>query len=142
MFEPNKDRQRRIQAIADWYSKLADGQTVSWVEAEQQTGIRMKVENRALVHYVAFLRLKRPYKVLVGRGFIVSSRDNANEIVDDAACRVVSAIDKARHTTDHMVGRHVNEMSQDQRNRILQRQAALNTIALSGSLTRKLKAAE
>lgn len=136
MFEPNEERRANLAALMAFVATLKDGVCVSWVEVEQATGIKMNDYGRDLVR-VALARSKRPKLPLPGEGFETSSAENGLEIVQRAGRAIVSALGRARETTEQVVGLHIKEMTQERRNRLTQQQAVLATLELSASLAKR-----
>ncbi len=136
-FSPNGDRQRNIDSITRWFAGLGDGARVSWLEVEQKTGVKMTPAGRNLVRLVA-KRLHRPYRSMPGLGFETSSADNGLDIVAIKTSRAIHAISVTKRTTDTVAARHLDQMTQEARNRLLQTQATFATLQLTASLAKKL----
>ena len=138
-FTPNPQRQERLAKLRDFVDALIDGRRVSWLEVEQATGIKMDPAGQALIR-LTLKRQRRPYLSLVGLGFEVSSAHNGVPIVEAKTRRFVSALAVARETTEQVSGRHINEMTQPNKNKLLHHQAVFSTLELSASLAKKLPA--
>ncbi len=133
----NTDRRRSMDAINKWLPSIGDGQMVSWLEAEKATGVRMDNNGRALVR-ISAKRMGRPYRAVRGLGFETSSADNGMDIVAGKIGKTLRSIADTKQTTDTIVGRHIEQMTQDAKNRILQTQATFATLQLSASLAKRL----
>ena len=138
-FEPNERRQKDIEALRVYIAALADGAHVSWVEVTQASGVEMNARGKALVSLVA-KRLRRPYLSLPGDGIAMSSTTNALDIVGGKTKRFIGALAIAKETTEQVAGRHMNELPQAEKNRLMHHQAVFATLALSASLSKKLPA--
>ena len=138
VIQPNEQRRAWLKALREHITTLADGTRVSWVELEQKTGVPCgpKSPGRGLFR-IAVKRCGRRYEPLHGDGFEMSAPSNANDIVDRAVRRVGTHLTLAKDTTEIIAGRHLDEMSGDNRKRIEHQRAALSTIGLSATLARR-----
>jgi hypothetical protein len=134
-FVPNPQRQADIDTITAWMLPLPDGQRTSWLEIEQQTGVKMDDRGRKLVRHVA-RKLNRVYRAIPGYGFELSSAGNALDIAHVRNVRVRNEVDRASSTITNLLSRHGEQMTQDARNRLLQCDSFYRTLQLSASLAK------
>lgn len=140
-FAPNEKRRAELARLVEYGSTLAHGARVSWLEVEQATGVSMRDDyGRDLFREAVREKLKRRYVALPGFGIEMSSPENANEIASREIQQIGSAVDRAGKTTGLLIEQHLDKMQQDQQARLLQKQAFLATIALSGNLSKRLPA--
>ena len=64
--------------------------------------------------------------------------ENALDIVAAKARRLSGALNIAKETTSQVSGRHLDEMPQDGRNRLIQIEATFAALSISASLAKKL----
>lgn len=122
-----------------YVDKLSNGARVSWVEFEQDTGVDMNQRGRAIFRKVCET-LRRKYISMPSCGVEMSSPSNGLEIVRNSTNKALGAFGRAKETTDQVVGRHLEEMTQDSKNQILKHKSLLATLELSTSLSKKLSA--
>jgi hypothetical protein len=138
-FVPNPVRRAEFKVLLDYVSKLQAGARISWVEITQATGVAMTKSGQDLLRF-ALKRAKRPYLAIQGEGVELSSKDNALEVVASKTRRFVGALDNARETTSLVSTRHLDELPQEAKNRLLHQQAIFDTLSLSANLAKKLPA--
>lgn len=134
-FDPNEQRRADLKRLRAFVDTLGDGARVSYVEIEQATGVKMDDRGRKLMQ-LTLKRARRPPVTLPGHGYEMSSPANALEIVGAKSRRLVGALKIAQETTEHVAGRHLEEMSQEHRGKLQHHQAVFATLSLSASLAK------
>lgn len=140
VFKPNEERRERIKVLRDFIGKQSDGAKLSWLEVEQATGISMgsRSGGRDLLRE-ALARIDRAYLPLHGDGVELSSPQNGVVIVCESLRKSVRSLRRTRKKTDLVTERHLDQMSQENRNKMLRAQAILGTTELVRGLQKALK---
>ncbi len=112
------EREAQVAKLADFFSGLPDGEEVSWLRIEADTGIKMDWKGRGLARR-ALGKLKRPYAALRGEGLRLSSPENATEIMNGRFIRIDGAVKRADKTREHIVHRHFEKMPAQEQQRML-----------------------
>ena len=137
MFEANEKRRDTLARLIEFVRGCPDGATVGWLDVTQKTGVQMNDAGKALFH-LARQRAKRPAETIKGYGVKFSCVENALDIVAAKARRLSGALNIAKETTSQVSGRHLDEMPQDGRNRLIQIEATFAALSISASLAKKL----
>lgn len=109
-----------IAKIAEFFVPLPDGEDISWLRIEHETGVSMNVKGpgRSFARR-ALRRLKRPYEPVRGEGLRLSSPDNAMTIVRGRFIRIDGAVRIADRTQQELQKRHLPLMSTQDQQRML-----------------------
>lgn len=120
MFKSSQQVQKSIAILAKCYDKHADGDVVTWVDLEKESGLPMRVSGTGRIYARrALKRIRRPYETLPGVGVRLSSRDNAIIIVHGRFRRIDGAVRVAERTQKQLTDRHLEQMSTDDQRKIL-----------------------
>jgi hypothetical protein len=131
MFKANPEREAVVAKLADYLVGLPDGEEVSWLRVEADTGVKMDTLGRGAVRR-ALARLKRPYEAVRGSAIRLSSPATALAIMHDKFKRIDGAVVVAGREHRHIVDRHLAQMTNDEQKRIIMLGAffgAVRTIA-------------
>jgi len=122
MFKPsNPEREIQVAKLIAYFATFADGEEVSWIRIEHDTGYSMAIPGRGrdLVRY-ALRKLKRPYEAVRGTGVRLSAPASAVTILNGKFIRIDGAVKVAARTQNHLAKRHLEQMSgEDQRKMII-----------------------
>jgi hypothetical protein len=121
MFKSDQIRQTEISKVQIVLQALADGATISWVELEQQSGIKMHPSDAPGRNYArcAMHRLKRPYETLRGVGLRMSAPTNAITIAHGKFARIDGALRVADKTNHHLTTRHLEKMAPEEQRKLI-----------------------
>jgi hypothetical protein len=119
-FDTNDQKAKAIEAIAAFLEPLPDGDEVSWLRLEAETGISMEVEGRGRDYArVALKRIRRAKEVIPGVGFRLSAPSTALAIVGRQFGRINGAVRKAEETNKMLADRHLEQMSPPEQRQML-----------------------
>lgn len=115
------EREADIARLRDYFAGMSDGEYVSWLRIESETGISMRFGGHGRGDVRRALRkLKRPYEAIRGDGVKLSAPDNAINIVRGRFVRIDGAVRVADRVQQQLRERHLDQMSvQDQRTMIM-----------------------
>lgn len=130
MFRSNPQNSADAAALTIVLEEASHGATLSWVELEQQTGVKMDRRGRALAVRMV-RRLGREYEALPATGIRLSSPDNALLIAEHANHKIVRAINGASRVASRLVTLHAAEMNDDDRQRLIRNRGLLGALQAS-----------
>lgn len=119
--QSNQEKQKQVAQLAQFFADRGDGEEISWMRIEAETGIPMRSRDvgRQLAR-LALRRIRRPYETLRGVGVRLSAPDNSITIVRGRFCRIDGAVRAADRTQKELSRRHLEQMSpQDQQRMIV-----------------------
>lgn len=119
-FQSNQEKQAKVAKLAAFFGTFQDGEELSWMRIESDTGIRMRPSDvgRACVR-LALRRLKRPYETLRGQGVRLSAPGSAITIVRGRFCRIDGAVRAADRTQRELSKRHLEQMTSADQQRMI-----------------------
>jgi hypothetical protein len=137
-FETNEQRRKDIAALRPYLETAADGAILDWLTIQKETGVdtRDGQEGRRLVTLVLD-RIGRPYLSLPGTGVEMSSAENGLSIVEKKSRGLVNSLKRARETSERVTGRHLEQMTTVDRQKLVHHNAVYATLALSTSLSQR-----
>lgn len=100
----------KIQKLKDYFESQADGDELSWMRIESDTGVTMDYRGKGLARS-ALRKLRRPYEALRGHGLKMSSPDSAITIMGGKFVRIDAAVRRADRTRACLQDRHLVQMS-------------------------------
>ena len=116
-----------VARLALFFAGLPDGEEVSWVRTEYETGIKMDTKGRNLARR-GLARAKRPYLTLRGVGVRLSAPETALEIMGGQFVRIDNGVRRAERTRDILAARHLEQMGVRAKERTLMLGAFFGTI--------------
>lgn len=121
MFKSIPERETQVAKLADYFTGQPDGEYVSWLRIESETGFSMAVSGTGREDVRrALRRIKRPYEAVRAEGIRLSSPENAVLIVKQRFTRIDGAVRVADRTQGQLRERHLDAMSpEDQRTMIM-----------------------
>jgi hypothetical protein len=137
-FRTNPQNAIDADAIAALLDATADGATLSWLEIEQKTGVKMNYRGKDLVRRV-IRRADRAHASIPGSGIRLSCPESSVEIVENAVHRIVGAMGTASRTTRVVLDRHGKDMSDEDRQKLIRVHGTLGAVkALTNDSVRML----
>lgn len=132
-----QENQKARAVLQSYFERQADGETLSWLDIEQATGVKMDPPGRNRVR-VVLNSLKRPFESIRGSGIRLSSPNTINTIVAGRGKSVGNAIKRWSKTIKHGTVRHLSAMEGDDKDRLIN--AASFAGALEGVMSNATKA--
>ena len=138
MFRSNPQNSADAAAITIVLEEAPHGATLTWLDFEQHTGVKMDRRGRALAVRMV-RRLGREYEALPATGIRLSSPDNALLIAEHANHKIGRAINGAARVTARLAELHAAEMTEDDRARLIRNRGFLGALrASAGDAVRML----
>ena len=129
--EKKAEVQLALEKLGDLINRTPDGTTLSWVEIEQKTGVKMDQHGRHLFHR-ARAKAGREHLPLRGSGVVLSEPKNAVDVVRLRDRRIAGAARRANRADARIQHRHIQELNPQDREEVLMR-SALRGALISGS---------
>lgn len=106
------EREASVAKLADYFAGMQDGEFISWLRIEADTGQPMVLTGpgRNDVRR-ALRRIKRPYEAVRGEGVRLSAPENAMTIVRGRFVRIDGAVRIADRTQRQLQERHLDKMN-------------------------------
>jgi hypothetical protein len=119
-FESSPERQVQMTKLAEYFGKQPDGEELSWLRIESETGISMKPRGhgRPLV-WKTLRRINRPYEAVIGEAIRLSAPNTALTIVRNRFIRIDGAVRNADKTQRILQDRHLNQMTADEQRKMI-----------------------
>lgn len=112
------EKESQVARVKEFFAVLADGEEVSWMRVEHDSGVKMDYAGRALAR-LALKRLRRPYEAIRGTGIRLSSATNAVTILAGRFARVETAIQKTDRVREALETRHFAQMNEGDQKKML-----------------------
>jgi len=113
------EKEAQAARLKDFFGALPDGEEVSWMRVEHDSGVKMDYAGRSMAR-LALKRLRRPYEAIKGTGLRMSSAGNSVTILAGRFARVETAIQKTDRVREALETRHFAQMSEvDQKKMLL-----------------------
>jgi hypothetical protein len=104
------EREEQVSQLKTYFAEQADGEDLSWLRIEADTGIKMNALGRDLVRN-ALKKLRRPYEAVRGEGVRLSSPDNTMTIMKGRFARIDNSVRRADRTRHQLSERHLEQLS-------------------------------
>lgn len=116
----NEAKAKAIEALSAYLEPLPDGEEVSWLRLEAETGVSMDVAGKGRDYArVALRRIRRAREVIPGVGFRLSEPSTALSIIGRQFSRINGAVRKAEETNKVLSDRHLEQMSSTEQRQMI-----------------------
>lgn len=117
-FKSIQDTEVKVQTLKEYFEAQPDGDELSWMRIEADTGIAMDLRGKGLAR-TALKKLRRPYEALRGQGLRLSSPESAIVIMGGKFGRIDNAVRRADRTRACLQDRHLAQMNQRDQSKML-----------------------
>jgi len=120
MFQSIPQTQEKIGKLARYLEAQKDGDELTFVQIEQETGITMGVRTagRDLLRR-ALRKVARPYEAIRATGIRLSAPTTAMTVLRGRVVRIDGAVRVAARTQRQLQERHLEQMSSDDQRKML-----------------------
>ena len=94
-FESNAQRQATVATLTAHITGLAHGSVVTFLDVEKATNVPMRTGRDRVLLHEAIRRAGRMCSSIPGVGYVLSSADNAIDILSESADRITNAVKRA-----------------------------------------------
>lgn len=111
-------RNAEVARLALYFTAMPDGEDISWLRIEHETGVVMDMHGRGLARR-GLHRARRPYEAICGVGVRMSATGTALQIMRSRFVRIDGAVRRAESTRGVLAVRHLDSMEPADRERML-----------------------
>lgn len=128
-----EERAEAMRKLKQFFAEQPVGAVVGYLDIEIKTGVDMKTSYGRSLARQAMDRIGRTRKTIPKFGWELSSPDNANELARTDRKKFANTVSRIRERADALVSEHADNMTQYERNRLLEHQAIFNTALIASS---------
>lgn len=123
-------------AIKDFLSDAPDGAIIPYSDIENKSGVKMDSRGKQYMRS-ALHSLGREYACVRGYGVELSSADNSDVLVGSRLIKIDRAVKRGERTTSRVIAKHLEDMPQKTREKVLLAGSIFGAIRVSADLARK-----